>query len=111
MRILQNMGKERKFKMKKLLSTVLGLVFAAVLFSSSAGYARADEPDNLALNKWSWLTSSTGGAVTDFNQNGIKIQDFCVGSSNYVMYKANRLDEFRLSMNAKLNLNRPSEKG
>lgn len=94
---------------KRLIAAICA--FCAIIITTSVGSAYAAEPDNLAQNKWSWETVGTGGAAAGFSDRGIKIEDFCVGSTSYVMYTANRLDEFKLSMYAKLNLNRPSDKG
>lgn len=100
--------------MKKLfaiLLTITLLAFAPALVVSAQGYdVEVKEENNLALNKYDWNTDGVGSAKVTFS-DGMKLENFNKGGSNFALYKTNTLKEFKLSMYANLSLSIPSEKG
>lgn len=67
--------------------------------------------ENLAMSKYDWTTDKVGSAETTFSENGMMMKNFNKGGSAYALYNTNRLDEFKFSMYANLNLTWPSAKG
>ena len=105
----------KKFKLA--LATLLCMLLAVTSIGISAfaveGYDKTvDEKNNLATNKYDWVTDkvATGSVVIDENE-GMTFENFTLGSSVYALYQTNKVNEFKYSMYAKLDLKRPSELG
>ncbi len=101
-------------KIKYLLSlfVVLALMFTCTFAAFAADYTvEVKDENNLAANKWDWATDKVGSGSATFGENGMKIENFNLGSSIYAIYKTNKMNEFKYSMHANLNLTRPSQVG
>lgn len=101
-------------KIKYLLSlfVVLALMFTCTFAAFAADYTvEVKNENNLAANKWDWATDKVGSGSATFGENGMKIENFNLGSSIYAIYKTNKMNEFKYSMHANLNLTRPSQVG
>lgn len=95
---------------------VIGLTVSPNALQSAAAedqsydVAVADN-ENLAMNKYDWDLDCVGSAETEFSENGMLLKNFNAGGSGYALYHTNKLDEFKYSMYANLNLTWPSSKG
>ena len=105
-----------KAKVLRRVLPVLAVLLLAVgiclvpMLMASADVTVADK-NNLAANKYDWLTDKVGSAQTTIDQNGLRMENFNIGGSCYAIYQSNKFSEFKYSMYAKLHLTRPSECG
>lgn len=96
-----------------LFSSVSALPVAAVAEETAdAPYeVQIAEENNLAANKWDWLTDKTGSAEVAIDEGGLRMENFNKGGSGFAVYQTNKFSEFKYSMYANLNLTIPSECG
>ncbi len=106
----------RKFK---LLLVLLVSVLSLSAFGAVAALANEDtqytkevaEENNLATNKYDWITDNVASGSVVIDDEGMTFENFNMGSSVYALYQTETFSEFKYSMYANLNLTRPSELG